>query len=85
MLEWHFIPQVVPQCPKCSGQIPPQSTSEDDDDQEEVLTVMKPDIVFFGEGLPDVFHHTLDQDKLSVCNTCTRAHIHTLFCCFFVG
>ena len=27
---------------------------------------MKPDIVFFGEGLPDVFHHTLEQDKLSV-------------------
>lgn len=27
---------------------------------------MKPDIVFFGEGLPDVFHRTLEQDKLSV-------------------
>ena len=36
---------------------------------------MKPDIVFFGEGLPDVFHHTLEQDKLSVS---TYVDMHTL-------
>lgn len=25
--------------------------------------VMKPDIVFFGEGLPDVFHESMANDK----------------------
>ena len=56
---------MVPQCPRCSAQ-PPQSGDDNDDDHSQVLTIMKPDIVFFGEGLPDVFHHTLEQDKLSV-------------------
>lgn len=28
--------------------------------------VMKPDIVFFGEGLPDEFHHALEEDKAKV-------------------
>lgn len=56
---------MVPQCPRCSGQAA-QSADNDCDDHSQVLTIMKPDIVFFGEGLPDVFHRTLEQDKLSV-------------------
>ena len=35
---------------------------------------MKPDIVFFGEGLPDVFHQTLEQDKLSVSSECVSLY-----------
>ncbi|XP_074531748.1 NAD-dependent protein deacetylase sirtuin-1 isoform X2 [Halichoeres trimaculatus] len=40
--------QVVPHCPKCPD-IP--------------LAIMKPDIVFFGENLPEVFHRAMKQDK----------------------
>ena len=36
---------------------------------------MKPDIVFFGEGLPDVFHRTLEQDKLTVRHHYVYAHV----------
>ncbi|XP_033103130.1 NAD-dependent protein deacetylase sirtuin-1-like [Anneissia japonica] len=42
--------QVVPLCPNC-----PQDSDE--------LAVMKPDIVFFGEGLPNSFYESLDDDK----------------------
>lgn len=41
--------QKIPRCPKC----PPDSE----------LSVMKPDIVFFGEGLPGLFHKTITKDK----------------------
>jgi NAD-dependent SIR2 family protein deacetylase len=30
---------------------------------------MKPDIVFFGEGLPDSFHQQLHEDKTQVSQT----------------
>ncbi|XP_022080250.1 NAD-dependent protein deacetylase sirtuin-1-like [Acanthaster planci] len=45
--------QTVPLCPRC-----PQDP--------EVLAVMKPDIVFFGEGLPKDFYHCLEEDKEQV-------------------
>lgn len=50
---WHvitfeFLLQVVPQCPRCPD-IP--------------LAIMKPDIVFFGENLPEMFHRAMKQDK----------------------
>lgn len=38
--------------------------------------VMKPDIVFFGESLPDSFHHQLDKDKTQV--SLSSSHPHTL-------
>ncbi|XP_072279941.1 NAD-dependent protein deacetylase sirtuin-1 [Pyxicephalus adspersus] len=41
--------QVVPRCPRC----PP----------EEPLAIMKPDIVFFGENLPEQFHRAMKYDK----------------------
>uniref|UniRef100_A0A8C5H932 protein acetyllysine N-acetyltransferase n=1 Tax=Gouania willdenowi TaxID=441366 RepID=A0A8C5H932_GOUWI len=40
--------QVVPCCPRCPD-IP--------------LAIMKPDIVFFGENLPEMFHRAMKQDK----------------------
>ncbi|XP_021435836.2 NAD-dependent protein deacetylase sirtuin-1 isoform X1 [Oncorhynchus mykiss] len=40
--------QVVPHCPRCTD-IP--------------LAIMKPDIVFFGENLPEIFHRAMRQDK----------------------
>lgn len=42
--------QTIPACPVCVS------------DSEE-LAVMKPDIVFFGEGLPEEFHSTMAKDK----------------------
>uniref|UniRef100_A0A674GCY2 protein acetyllysine N-acetyltransferase n=1 Tax=Taeniopygia guttata TaxID=59729 RepID=A0A674GCY2_TAEGU len=44
--------QVVPRCPCC----PP----------EEPLAIMKPDIVFFGENLPEQFHRAMKYDKNEV-------------------
>uniref|UniRef100_A0A8B9L7F5 protein acetyllysine N-acetyltransferase n=1 Tax=Astyanax mexicanus TaxID=7994 RepID=A0A8B9L7F5_ASTMX len=43
--------QVVPHCPKCPD-IP--------------FAIMKPDIVFFGENLPESFHRAMKQDKDAV-------------------
>ncbi|KAF5900359.1 NAD-dependent protein deacetylase sirtuin-1, partial [Clarias magur] len=40
--------QVVPHCPRCSNN---------------PFAVMKPDIVFFGENLPEAFHRAMKQDK----------------------
>ncbi|KAM6916241.1 NAD-dependent protein deacetylase sirtuin-1 [Xenentodon cancila] len=40
--------QVVPRCPRC---------------QDIPLAIMKPDIVFFGENLPEMFHRAMKQDK----------------------
>ncbi|KAM3862655.1 NAD-dependent protein deacetylase sirtuin-1 [Diretmus argenteus] len=40
--------QVVPRCPRCP---------------DIHLAIMKPDIVFFGENLPELFHRAMKQDK----------------------
>ncbi|NWX88321.1 SIR1 deacetylase, partial [Nothoprocta pentlandii] len=44
--------QVVPRCPRCPA--------------EEPLAIMKPDIVFFGENLPEQFHRAMKYDKNEV-------------------
>ncbi|KAJ3272306.1 NAD-dependent protein deacetylase sirtuin-1, partial [Borealophlyctis nickersoniae] len=44
--------QRVPQCPKCSD--------------ESEYGIMKPDIVFFGEKLPDEFDHRFAEDRTKV-------------------
>ncbi|KAM4703877.1 NAD-dependent protein deacetylase sirtuin-1 isoform 2-T2 [Rhinophrynus dorsalis] len=44
--------QIVPRCPKCSP--------------DEPLAIMKPDIVFFGENLPEQFHRAMKYDKNEV-------------------
>ncbi|XP_052262134.1 NAD-dependent protein deacetylase sirtuin-1-like isoform X1 [Dreissena polymorpha] len=41
--------QVVPLCKKCDPQTP--------------MSILKPDIVFFGESLPEHFHEQMRQDK----------------------
>ncbi len=41
--------QVVPHCPRCPSDVP--------------YAIMKPDIVFFGENLPELFHRAMKQDK----------------------
>ncbi|XP_054838842.1 NAD-dependent protein deacetylase sirtuin-1 [Eublepharis macularius] len=41
--------QIVPRCPRC----PP----------DEPLAIMKPEIVFFGENLPEQFHRAMKYDK----------------------
>ncbi|KAJ1143175.1 hypothetical protein NDU88_009486 [Pleurodeles waltl] len=41
--------QVVPRCPRCLPNEP--------------LAIMKPDIVFFGENLPEQFHRAMKYDK----------------------
>lgn len=48
MLTDKLVLQVVPRCPHCPD-IP--------------LAIMKPDIVFFGENLPETFHRAMKQDK----------------------
>ncbi|CAH2322063.1 NAD-dependent deacetylase sirtuin-1 [Pelobates cultripes] len=44
--------QIVPRCPRCSA--------------DEPLAIMKPDIVFFGENLPEQFHRAMKYDKNEV-------------------
>ncbi|XP_075390022.1 NAD-dependent protein deacetylase sirtuin-1 [Tenrec ecaudatus] len=41
--------QVVPRCPRCPA--------------DEPLAIMKPEIVFFGENLPEQFHRAMKYDK----------------------
>ena len=41
--------QVIPRCPRCPS--------------DEYLAIMKPDIVFFGESLPEEFHQQMELDK----------------------
>ena len=46
--------QIVPKCPKCLA------------NNSDAFAVMKPDIVFFGEGLSDAFFDTLKSDENNV-------------------
>ncbi|KAL2769706.1 NAD-dependent protein deacetylase sirtuin-1 isoform c [Daubentonia madagascariensis] len=41
--------QIVPRCPRCPA--------------DEPLAIMKPEIVFFGENLPEQFHRAMKYDK----------------------
>ncbi|CAB0045260.1 unnamed protein product [Trichogramma brassicae] len=62
--------QKIPLCPKClETSLPAFKETTDSADENSISSqgVMKPDIVFFGEGLPDAFHDTLDKD-LNVCD-----------------
>merc|ERR1719186_1505575 len=42
---------------------PPGTTPKDSCSPFTTVPVMKPDIVFFGEGLPDHFHNSITRDK----------------------
>jgi len=52
--------QRVPYCPKCV------TTDDEDDDIEESVSIMKPDIVFFGEKLPPEFDRSFPRDREKV-------------------
>ncbi|RZC33455.1 NAD-dependent histone deacetylase Sir2, partial [Asbolus verrucosus] len=63
--------QKIPLCEKCHpGKSSVPSSEEQKENNEEIdykqlvsLGIMKPDIVFFGEGLPDTFHEAMAEDK----------------------
>lgn len=60
--------QQIPMCPKCSisglSAEPVASTSSDQ--IPDTPSIMKPDIVFFGEGLGNEFHDAVAKDKNEV-------------------
>ncbi|XP_012163369.1 NAD-dependent protein deacetylase sirtuin-1 isoform X1 [Bombus terrestris] len=58
--------QRIPLCPKCRvNTLPPISETNLNENYKDLVTqgIMKPDIVFFGEGLPDAFHDAMAKDK----------------------
>ncbi|XP_015119404.1 NAD-dependent histone deacetylase sirtuin-1 [Diachasma alloeum] len=58
--------QRIPLCPKCStNSLPSLATTNTSHNYTDLVSqgIMKPDIVFFGEGLPDVFHDSIAKDK----------------------
>ena len=58
--------QEVPICDQCLGK----------SDDVAAAGIVKPDIVFFGEGLPEEFHHQIHHDKGKVCVcVCVCAHV----------
>lgn len=48
-LLYFLLPQVTPKCPRC--------------DPSNESAILKPDIVFFGESLPEEFHKDIQMDK----------------------
>jgi NAD-dependent deacetylase sirtuin 1 len=59
----------IPYCAKCCNSTQSANETEDSESDEDELGIMKPDIVFFGEGLPDSFHQQLHEDKTQVSQT----------------
>lgn len=56
--------QKIPVCEKCQPGVEAKSADTGGDFRELVAAgIMKPDIVFFGEGLPDSFHEAMAEDK----------------------
>ncbi|KAF6210836.1 hypothetical protein GE061_013947 [Apolygus lucorum] len=55
-----ILEQRIPFCEKCAAN-PDSSLGEDATECER--GVMKPDIVFFGEGLPEAFHKAMEKDS----------------------
>ncbi|XP_066594614.1 NAD-dependent protein deacetylase sirtuin-1 isoform X2 [Prorops nasuta] len=58
--------QKIPICPKCRvNTLPSIIEFNPNESYRELVSqgIMKPDIVFFGEGLPDAFHYAMAKDK----------------------
>ncbi|XP_046980775.1 NAD-dependent protein deacetylase sirtuin-1 isoform X1 [Schistocerca americana] len=58
--------QRIPLCPKCSTDALPSLIDSANGEHYKSLVsqgIMKPDIVFFGEGLPEIFHESMAKDK----------------------
>lgn len=66
--------QKIPLCEIChagKSSVPSSDVVQKDQNGDEIdfkklvsSGIMKPDIVFFGEGLPDTFHEAMAEDKL---------------------
>lgn len=66
LLSLPYLVQVVPECPKCREELTKAALDDPESEEEEVFAVMKPDIVFFGEQLPEEFHEWLQEDLSQV-------------------
>ncbi|XP_015589565.1 NAD-dependent protein deacetylase sirtuin-1 [Cephus cinctus] len=58
--------QKIPMCPKCrANALPSIAVGNPNESYRDLVSqgIMKPDIVFFGEGLPDAFHDAMAKDK----------------------
>lgn len=53
--------QRLPLCKKCPSNS--DATGQSSSFEDSVRPIMKPDIVFFGEGLPEAFHSSMAADK----------------------
>ncbi|KAI8393569.1 DHS-like NAD/FAD-binding domain-containing protein [Radiomyces spectabilis] len=73
-IEEYIFNQTIPPCPQCAAtRIPSKTSSSSDEDDNDThphrgRSIMKPDITFFGEKLPDEFDHLLavDTDKVDL-------------------
>lgn len=53
--------QEIPYCEKCEFNI--RAAEQDNAEASSTPGILKPDIVFFGEGLPELYHKSINQDK----------------------
>lgn len=63
----------IPKCPLCSSAVKPRKRranrdDSDSEDEDPIYGVMKPDITFFGEPLPDKFESTLIGGDAEICD-----------------
>ena len=68
--------QEVPICDLCLAKGDP-GTAE--------VGIVKPDIVFFGEGLSNEFHHQIHSDKGKVCDIVSGSHFLLSNVCTWYG
>ncbi|XP_056630819.1 NAD-dependent protein deacetylase sirtuin-1 isoform X1 [Diorhabda sublineata] len=67
----HVLAQKIPLCQECHPNVESYVSTDDVRTNQEGMDyrelvqsgIMKPDIVFFGEGLPDTFHEAMTEDK----------------------
>lgn len=55
--------QRIPQCSVCAATISATCGNQQVEEAARPSPIMKPDIVFFGEGMPDEFHASMALDK----------------------
>lgn len=66
-----ILQQRIPMCPICNDNVDGDKVNANNDTLQKPLNynqlvaagIMKPDIVFFGESLPEKFHSTIEMDK----------------------
>lgn len=63
--------QEIPYCHKCKEEEETRETQENGETGDEEANsassrrvgILKPDIIFFGEGLPEIYHQSINEDK----------------------